>query len=144
MSSVELELADELTRRIASLLDLPAKRQYLWILERDKLGSDLHVTVFPNSDALELADQESNEELIEINIVIQKAVDPANVEQVDGVLHTVRRLKDLWGTDGVLRDEPLAGCTWVSLANAPVWNPDRLLNQKEFFSVVTVGYRTDQ
>ncbi len=142
--SVELALADELTRKLASLLDLPARRQYLWILERDKLGSDVHVTVFPNSDVLEVADQESNEELIEINIVVQKAIDPANVEQVDGVVNTVRRLKDLWGEDGPLRDQPLVGCTWVSLANAPLWNPDRLLNQKEFFSVVTVGYRTDQ
>ena len=141
----DLQLADALTERLVAFTDLPAKRQYQLILDRAKLKKgELVVTTFPYGGAIGVVDQEGNEETIDVGVAVQMAVDLANVEQIDGCVKAVRRIKDLFGVNGALRDVELAGCTWIGITNEPLWDPDRLQNGKEFLAIVIVSYRTDQ
>lgn len=144
MADPVLELADALTVKAVQLLGWDAQRRYDVIQDRKALGDKLRVFVFPNADELELLD-EGNDERIEINVALQKAVKPENVEQIDACVKELRRFKALYGVDGALRDEELAGCMWRGvLDNSPLWNPEWLLTKEIFLSIITVGYRTDQ
>lgn len=144
MSEVVLDLADALTSELVQRLGWEAERRYDVIQDRKALGDKLWVFVFPNSDSLELLD-EGNDEQIEINVAVQKAVLPSNVAEMDACVGELRRIKALYGVEGPLRDRELAGCVWRgTIENAPLWNPDWLLNKQIFLSIVTIGYRTDQ
>jgi prophage DNA circulation protein len=142
MSDVALlNLADELTKKLVSLTSLPAKRKYRLLVDREKL-KELICTVFPDAEASAVLNRGDNENAYQINVVIQAPVENLDdVEQIDGLVAEVAKVKALFDEDGALRDEELAGCQWTAIENAPLWDPDRLLSTLEFLSIVKLSYR---
>lgn len=141
MSEKVLDIADELTQQLVALLDLPAKRIYRLLTERAKL-KDTRLCVFPFSGTLEPIDREGNEEIHEIAIAMQAPLESLDdVEAINGLVNQMGSIKALYREGGELRDAELAGCPWATLQHAPLWDPKRMLEDKEFLSIIRVGYR---
>lgn len=105
------------------------------------MQEQLHVTVFPGSRTTERLNREENQHTYEILIAVQKAVDPDDVEAVDGLLEHVQNIFDLFDSGGGLRGEFLADCEPVGgPTNEPMWNPDKL-QSGEFLSIVVLTYQ---
>jgi hypothetical protein len=124
-----------------------------------------YVSVFCGSASHEVMGRQVDEEQIEAVIAIQAAgpdplakaganpfgavtsVDTDPVAWGDDVFALVERIKDLWRAEtdeiaaGVLRDEQIAGCDFLSLEHSPLYVPFHLEELGILSCVLQIMYR---
>lgn len=149
------ELSKALTEALRSELsaesNLQIDRRLLPRMDRNEFAADTtYVSVFAAENGFEIVGRQVDEEQWEAVIAIQAAqpgTDAAaganplgnvtsrgrdDVEWGDAVFDLVERVKDLWRAStsdqpaGALRNQSLAGCTFVGLEHSPVYMPYHL------------------
>lgn len=97
--------------------------------------SSLEVMVWPTSESTELESRSSNQYDYMVNIGIRKRVDPDSVSDINGMLQLLEEIKD--GIQFATQN----GATWIRTDNSPLFDPDTLLERREFLSSIEVNYR---
>jgi len=139
----ELDLADALVTQFNSelTLDPAAVRAYVLPLKREDLAAR-KITLWPNSKTTELQNRAANVSEIEINVAVQKAVDPTDKDAVDALVQVVQSIKDLFGEDGALREADLADCMFVGISQEPLFLMDHLIEQRVFTSIFQLRFNS--
>ena len=99
----------------------------------------LHVTVVPRDVSRVMADRNSDEYTVAVDVAIQKRIQVSSeVASVDALLVLVQEIDDYMArrTLGAAND-----IRWVGAENEPVYAPDHILEQHQFTSVLTLSYK---
>jgi hypothetical protein len=115
-----------------------AVRRFVPVYKLDEMNV-LRVTVVPATSTIEIAARSAiDNELVEIDIGIQKRVEMATNEQADDLMEFVRGVVDLfrrWQVpDGTK-------ATVVSISNEPIFDPQHMDQLNQFTSVIRLGFR---
>lgn len=119
------EVADALTKELAER-SYPARRSWRPVLSLEEHLNELVVSVVVIAAEYDLATRAENEETYTIDVVLQKKVDPNNVEEIDALLGQAEDLEQLYAEDGPLRDKTLAGADWSGLDRTTYLNREHL------------------
>jgi len=163
-------MAIAFTARLATLLasdtTLVIERRLKPRRERTEfVDGKRYVAVFCGSASHEVIGREVDEEQIEAVIAIQAAAPAASAKEGsnafgavtsvatdpvvwgDDVFALVERIKDLWRAEtgeraaGVLRDEQIAGCDFLSLEHSPLYVPSHLEELGVLSCILQIMYR---
>lgn len=164
-----IQLAKQLRTRLSQLLtgdnSLVIERRLKPRRERTEFAANTrYISVFAGSASHEVVGREVDEEEIEAVVAIQAAapgtaaaagnafgpvtsVQTDPVAWGDEVFALVEQIKDLWRAEtteraaGVLRDEPLAGCEFLSLEHSPLYVPSHLEGMAVLSIILQIMYR---
>lgn len=123
---------------------LGATRKYTVDLDRKDLSAQV-VYVVPLAERDGSVSRYSNEREFDLQIVVIRPIDLAinfGDDDLDTAMDAVDEIKDLFGQDGALRDEPQAGSTWVGMRHEPLWDQERL-KASRFVTSLTLTYAED-
>lgn len=147
-------MTDAINRQIAAALVTAlsaagfdeAERKPIPYVLREECVSRKCVVVVRNNQYPE-AKRGSYDEVVELAIVIQKAVDPTTNEDVDDLLDDIATLVSLWDDDGSLRHTTLVGACFHEGPEHPtgnIYEPQQLHEMNLFTSVTTVRYMLEK
>ena len=139
-----IDLADAVTSQVnQSGIVTHAKRQVLPIHDLSQLRA-LTVSVVPRGVQVQSITRKLSQYDCQVDIGIQQKltapqdeIDPA-VKELSGL---VQQITDYLQRQP-LTDMPYA--IWIKVENEPIYDPDRLANQRVFTSVLTLTYRITQ
>jgi len=132
--------ADEVVARINagsySYADsFTAARAYAPSWDKTELQT-VKVSVVPRTLVVNLESRSSDRELIDIQVAVQKAVDPAAVSDVDALMLLVEEIR-LQLRRYILPTTPQLN--WTAVANDPIYDP-AMRENRIFTSVLTLTY----
>lgn len=130
-------MAKDVTRKLEDAQfsqQVTVERKYLPLLNQEEMSDTVFVTVGPQSDSWSTAARTAHEEDLEISVIVRKRVDPADLEELDGLVKLVEEIKE------TLFDENMGGATFIRLSST-VANPAKLEEHKIFQSLITATYR---
>ena len=114
-----------------------AQRKYVPVFELSEMDS-LHVTVVPKATDAELADRARLQQDYQIDIGIQKRIDPDKTDEVDPLMTLVEKIADHFAA--LRLENPRAAC--IHVENRPVFDPEHMQQMRQLTSVLTLTFRT--
>ncbi len=114
-----------------------AVRKYVPAADLAELG-ELQVTVVPKALAITTATRASSYFDCQIDIGVQKKVNPDDAAEIDGLVDLVEQIVDHLRLSAL---ESMPTAAWLSIAQEPVFAPEHLDQQRVFTSVVSLTYR---
>lgn len=141
-ASPELDLSIALVEQLSKIQKVGVRRIYNAQHELENLTKLSEIFVIPSSMETELGTRANTDGDIVIQVAyVHKVKDTLDLTEMDAYMRTLGELKALWLTeDGELRDRELAGATFKSLNNSPLWEPDLLRKAKLFFGRLSLTY----
>lgn len=156
MASVFVELHKQLTSELKlALPDRDIKRRYMPLLSQADLET-VKISVYQESYDRQEIGRSIDADIYSFGIAVQKAaeggaaIDGAgnpvlagidNLEDGDAVMDLAEQIKDLWRSNGALRDKHLAGCRFVEFTHDPPYEPLHLLTMGVYSSIIDVSYQ---
>ena len=98
----------------------------------------LRVSVVPKALAISSLGRSSNQYDPAVDVAVQQKVDPADTEQLDGLMLLVEKIADFFR---LRRLTAMPAAAWVKTENVPVYSPEHLEQHRVFTSVLTLTYR---
>jgi hypothetical protein len=124
--------------------EITVERRYIPALKLEDLEADAGVIVLvvPRSNEIENLSRSDRQKTVDISIGIQKrltqAADPGNEaanEELDEMLLLVEEIAEHFAPGAY------GGAKWVRTRNDPIFDPEDLLNNRTFASLVTVTFK---
>ena len=114
-----------------------ATRQYAPAFTLEDLAA-LRVTVVPKSLEPTAVARDRSHLVCQVDVGVQKKIDPSRVQQeVDALMAVVEEIA-LWICGRVLPS--FTDPKWQAVTNAPIYDPEKLRTESVFISVITVTY----
>jgi hypothetical protein len=114
-----------------------AARDYAPAFTLEELAT-LRVTVVPKSLEPAAVARDRSQLQCQVDVGIQKKIDPARLkEDVDALMAVVEEIA-LWICGRVLPG--FADPKWQAMTNTPIYDPEKLRTEAVFISVITVTY----
>jgi len=142
MTANNRQIADALVTALKAAGFTEAERKPIPYVNREECTSRKCVVICRNSLYPD-GTRRDFDEVIELAIVLQKAVDTSSNTATDALLDDVATLVGLWGASGALRNTTLAGAMFYEGPEHPTGNlyePQQLHELRLFTSVTTVRY----
>jgi hypothetical protein len=103
----------------------------------------LRIRVRPASWSQEAQSRAYDLDTREVHIGIVGACDPNDTEAIDAALWLCDQVRAMWGRNGALRTQPMAGHEPIAaLKQSPIFDEKALLEDKLFVGTITVKYAT--
>jgi len=142
MTAINHQIAAALVTALDAAGFDEAERKPIPYVQREDCASRKCVVICRNSQYPD-ARRGALGEIVELAIVIQKAVDPTSNDDVDDLLDDVATLTALWNEGGALRGTALAGAYYWEGPEHPtgnIYEPQQLHELHLFTSVTVVRY----
>ena len=136
--SILAEIADLVVHELnlgAFSQEFTARRAYRPVFELSEL-KELQVTVVPKSTTREIISRQQSEHETEIDVAVQKRVDPDDLEECDALDLLCEEIADWFG--GRILDGVLAICKQVE--RKPIYDPEHLQQKRVFTGVITLTF----
>ncbi len=152
MSATRLAIADALVEALQEQLDdvegLVVERRIVPNYEAKDL-EETHIVIVPGDrdDAIETRATNLGSKTIQLGVMRRlptaEAESPDGVqgEALDALVNLVDRVCDLFGEDGELRSEPMAGADWMAVELAVPVNATLLTDHRIFQSIIQLTYQ---
>ena len=141
MTSVDYELAAAIAQAVGTAISKTVEVVADPRVDRESLSAARYVAM-PASYEESPLNRGQDTETRQVHVGVVAPADAANVETVDDCLALVDALRALWRRGGALRGKQLAGHDWVPpVKHSPLYDQQRLLQEKLFVGLLTVTYR---
>lgn len=94
----------------------------------------IQITVVPRSNGLANADRSRLSNEVAVDVAVQRKVGYGTPAELDPLMDVVQEVTDF------LTRLPVAGASWLRIANVPIYAPDHLHEKRMFTSVITCTY----
>lgn len=146
MSAINRQIADALVTALKAAGFTEAERKPIPYVLREECASR-KTTVICRNNQYPDARRGALDEVVELAICIQKAVDQTSNTAVDALLDDVSTLVGLWRQNGALRGTLLAGACYYEGPEHPtgnIYEPQQLHELNLFTSVTVVRYLLEE
>lgn len=135
-----LDVAQAITAALnAQIEDLNAQVAFKVDVEREEL-TGRQVFVVLAAQRITPADRLGNEHQVDIDVAVFRPVSSSeDLEQIQPGLDDVDAIAALWGENGALRKQRMAGATWRAIENDPAWSPEHM-DAHIFASAIRLTY----
>lgn len=135
------QIAEGIAEKIREALpELRVSVEFDAAILRKQLPDAGRVIIVPRSEKMTAVLRADCDCRMLINIGVLLPLREATFEAIDAGLKIVDDLKALWGNEGALRDEEIAGADWMELTQQQLYSPAALQEQQQFTSIFTVDY----
>jgi hypothetical protein len=146
MTAINHQIADALVTALKAAGFTEAERKPIPYVVREEAATRKCVVICRNNQYPD-GKRSNLDEVVELAICIQQAVDPTSNTEVDDLLDDVSTLVGLWKQNGALRHTLLAGACFHEGPEHPtgnIYEPQQLLELRMFTSVTVVRYLLDE
>lgn len=97
----------------------------------------VQVTVVPRSIAVEPITRVQDSQVVEIHVGIQQSCSADDLVALDALMDLVQEVRNY------LKRRHLSNAKWLSIENAPIYDPAHLREKNVFTSLITVTYQAN-
>jgi hypothetical protein len=98
----------------------------------------LRVTVVPAAREISAESRSQTSETVDINVAVQKVVDPDSNAEIDELLTLCEDIGDLFR---LKRLDRYAAAIWQETANSPIYDPKHLLEKHVFTGLLKLTFK---
>ena len=117
-----------------------AVRYYVPAFTLEELKT-LHVSVIPKSVAEQINTRNTTQGEYQVDIAVQKHVDPSDLSAVDALMSFVQEITDYFRFK---RLEDCESAIWIATLNQPIYGTEHMTNDRLFTSVLTLTFQVER